>query len=361
MKRVTSRAMITVACISGLLIAGTAMPHAFGTTTKPASEAAGPDGPSADDGRRRGAELSVKRGRSESARISRPSDRIGPNTLKDTDVKLTSYDAEAGRAVLGRSDRAGGDDGIDVRKGDVIASPPTEAAPEGALVKVEDVTSEDGGKAGITTSRAALTEVFGGAKADGKIPVSPSEWKVDPLVEELDVARGAAGAGREANGKNLHLDFGTGLPGGDEAGQEQPTEVDGYLDIAPKVDFSYDGHGSADPRDATASLKVAGAYKGRLARQGHRRRIRFRTPHPPRRGHRTSRDHGRPCAGRRLREADAGAEGAGERPDTGGRPEGRERNGAGRHGVLQGDGLGVGRGRRRHDASGRQGGSLRAG
>ena len=65
------------------------------------------------------------------ATVSRPSDRRGPNTLKDADVTLSEYDAKAGRAVVSDGDRGGG--GVDIRKGDVIASPPTKAAPEGAL------------------------------------------------------------------------------------------------------------------------------------------------------------------------------------------------------------------------------------
>ncbi|QPP07113.1 hypothetical protein G4Z16_12765 [Streptomyces bathyalis] len=254
MKRVTSRAKISIIGISGLLVAGIAVPSAFGTTEDP-------NGPSADNDRRRGAELSVTAGGSESAAISRPSDRRGPNTLKTKSVTLTSYDAEDGRAVLTRKTRGGGAGAVDVREGDVIASPPTKSAPAGALVKVKDVASSDDGKTEIRTSRANLTEVFGGAKADGKVPVSPSAWKVDPLVKGLDVERGAAKAGRDANGDNLHLDFDTPLPDGDESDQVPPTQVGGYLDFSPKVDFSYDGHGSSDPAEATASIGVGGDYK----------------------------------------------------------------------------------------------------
>ena len=142
MKRVTSRAWLSVICISGVLVAGMTVPSAFGTTT----EDAGPNGLSADDDRRPGSELTVTPGGSESARISRPSDSRGPNTLKDTDVTLSSYDDEAGRAVLSRTDRDGGTGSINVRKGDVIASPPTKAAPAGALVKVTDVGPMTAGK-----------------------------------------------------------------------------------------------------------------------------------------------------------------------------------------------------------------------
>ncbi|MCH6163393.1 hypothetical protein [Streptomyces marispadix] len=270
MKRVTSRAYLAAICISGLLVAGSVVPHAAGTTAKEGTEASAPNG-SADDGRRH--ELSVRAGDSDSARINRPADRGGPNTLKKTDVTLSSYDAEEGRAVLSRKDRGGEAGAIDVREGDVIASPPTKAAPAGALVKVEDVGSTDGGKAELRTSRADLTEVFGGAEADGKVPVPSSEWKVDPMVEGLDVTRGpsknsrgasdtSGKAGREADVGDLHFDFGTRLPdSGDDQEPEPPAEVGGYLEISPKVDFSYDGHGSADPAEATASLGIGGDYK----------------------------------------------------------------------------------------------------
>lgn len=278
MKRVTGRAWFSVICISGLLVTGMAVPSAFGTTT----EAAGPNGSSADDDRRPGPELAVVAGPSGSgtgsgtgsAAISRPSDRRGPNTLKDADVALSSYDAKAGRVVLSEKGRGGGTGSIGVRKGDVIASPPTKAAPAGALVKVQDVRSDDGGKARLRTSRANLTEVLGGARADGKIPVSSSAWKVDPQVKGLDVTRGAAknSRGTPASGKasgdagtkssNLHFDFDTQLPGsGDDPEQEPGTALDGFLEISPKVDFSYDGHGSGDPADATAAIGIGGDYK----------------------------------------------------------------------------------------------------
>ncbi|WP_314176541.1 hypothetical protein [Streptomyces winkii] len=263
MKRVTSRAYLAAICISGLLVAGSVVPYAAGSESSP--------GDSDDNSRR--PELSVRAGDSESARINRPSDRGGPNTLKKTDVTLSSYDAKKGRAVLSRQGRNAQTGAIDVRKGDVIASPPTKAAPAGALVKVEDVGSADGGKAELRTSRADLTEVFGGAKADGKVPVPSSEWKVDPMVKGLDVTRGSAKnsrgasgtsgkAGRAADAGNLSFDFDTQLPGSpDDQDPAPPPEVGGHLEISPKVDFSYDGHGSADPAEATASLGIGGDYK----------------------------------------------------------------------------------------------------
>jgi hypothetical protein len=247
-KRVTNRAWFSAICISALLVAGSAVPSAFGTGTKAESEAS--------DQR----ELTVRPGGSDSATVSRPSDRRGPNTLKDADVTLSEYDAKAGRAVVSDGDRGGG--GVDIRKGDVIASPPTKAAPEGALVKVKDVRSDDGGETEVSTSRASLAEVLGGAKADGKIPVSSSEWKVDPLVKGLDVAQGGAAKDSRGDAEDLNLDFDTELPDfGDKPGPDPGTEVGGYLEMSPKVNFSYDGNGSLDPRNANASIGVGGDYK----------------------------------------------------------------------------------------------------
>ncbi|GGO53907.1 hypothetical protein GCM10012287_41620 [Streptomyces daqingensis] len=267
MKRVTGRAWFSVICISGLLAAGIAVPSAFGT-----SEAAGPNGASADGSRNPASELKVARARSDSARISRPSDRRGPNTLKDADVTLSSYDAKAGRAVLSQKDRGGSTDGIDVREGDVIASPPTDAAPEGALVKVRKVRSQESGKAELRTSRTNLAEVLGGAKADGQVPVSSSAWKVDPQVQGLEVARngaesarGTTGPGKESQGagtrgSDLRFDFDTELPGPDE-GEIPGTVLDGSLEVSPEVDFSYDGNGSDDPAEVTASVGIGTDYK----------------------------------------------------------------------------------------------------
>jgi hypothetical protein len=268
-KRVTSRAYLAAICISGLLVAGSVVPHAAGTTAKEGTDASAP-GDSPDNGRRH--ELSVKSGDPDSASINRPADRGGPNTLKKADVTLSSYDAGEGRAVLSSQDRDR-DAAVDVREGDVIASPPTKAAPAGALVKVEDVGSTDDGKAELRTSRADLADVFGGAEADGKVTVPSSEWKVEPKVKGLDVTRGSeknsrgasgtsAKAGAAADVGDLHFDFDTQLPdAGDDPAPEPPAEVGGYLEISPKIDFSYDGHGSADPAEATASLGIGGDYK----------------------------------------------------------------------------------------------------
>ncbi|MFG2194032.1 hypothetical protein [Streptomyces sp. NPDC048639] len=288
MKRVTSPAWLSMVCISALLVTGCGSTSAQTGGSASTAGTAGPSDRPADGGRRSAAELSVTPGGSESARVSRPSDGKGPNTLTDRDVTLSSYDAKGGRAVLGHGDRNGKSGGADVRTGDVIASPPTKAAPAGALVKVEDVLSGGGGKTEIRTSRASLAEVFGGAKAGGRIPVAPSAWKVDPLVKGLDVARGLVGgatknapgapdgesgkasgrqgapgkAGRGVGGRELRLDFDTELPMfGGEPGLERETEVGGFLEMAPEVAFSYDGHGSADPTEATASVTVAGPYK----------------------------------------------------------------------------------------------------
>ncbi|WP_314177838.1 hypothetical protein [Streptomyces winkii] len=278
MKRVTSPAWLSVVCISAILAGalGTASWHAAGSTAEPGSEGRESSGPGGDGGTS-GPRLSVTPGRSESARISRPSDGGGPGTLTDRAITLSSYDAAAGRAVLSLGDRDGKKGGADVRKGDLITSPPTKTAPAGALVKVREVRSGDGPTTEVRTSRASLAEVFGGAKARGRIPVSPSAWKVHPLVEGLDVARGVAGgaaasgkAGREAGDKtgdrardrSLRFDFDTELPMfKGKSGLKRETEVGGFLEMAPEVTFSYDGRGSDRPANATASIGVEGDYK----------------------------------------------------------------------------------------------------
>ncbi|MEU6083159.1 hypothetical protein [Streptomyces sp. NPDC047108] len=287
MKRVTGPAWLPLVCISALLVTGcgTAPPQAAGTAQKAGT--AGPGDLPAGGGAGGAADLSVTPGGAESARVSRPSDRGRPGTLTDRDVTLSSYDAKAGRAVLTRGPRGAGTGGADVRKGDVIASPPTKAAPAGALVKVEEARSGGGGKTEVRTSRATLAEVFGGAKAEGTVPVSPSAWKVDPLAKGIDVARGLVDgvsknapdalkrgsgkvsgnpappgrSGRAGGDRKLRLDFDTELPMvGGKPGLERETEIGGFLEMAPEVAFAYDGHGSSDPADATASVRLAGDY-----------------------------------------------------------------------------------------------------
>ncbi|MEV6315342.1 hypothetical protein [Streptomyces sp. NPDC051776] len=287
MKRVTPPAWLAMVGICALLITGCgSAPPGVGSASK--AEGAGPNSGPADGDKGGAAKFPVAPGRSESARVGRPSDGERPRTLTGRDVTLSSYDPKTGRAALGHREPKTGTRGADVRKGDVIASPPTKAAPAGALVKVEDVLPGDGGKTEIRTTRANLAEVFGGAKANGKIPVAPSAWKVEPLVKGLDVARslvagtaknardaldGESGEARRAprahgrvgpgaGGRKLRLDFDTELPMfGGQPGLERETEVGGFLEMAPEVAFSYDGHGSADPADATASVSVAGSYR----------------------------------------------------------------------------------------------------
>ncbi|OEV31353.1 hypothetical protein AN219_05845 [Streptomyces nanshensis] len=251
-------------CISALLATG------WGST---ALQAAVPgqvsDGGSPRTNGERSAtpELAVTRGGSGSAKVSRPSADGRPTSRTERDVTLSSYDAKAGRAVLTH----GGTRAPGIRKGDVIASPPAAAAPAGALVKVTRVRSESAGRTEVATAPAKLADVLGSSKAEGKIPVAPSAWDVTPQLKSLDVTRGIAGRAQEnsargigggADGRKLRIEFGTELPMfGGKPGLERETKVGGFLEMAPSVGFSYDGKGSADPADASASVNVSGPWK----------------------------------------------------------------------------------------------------
>ena len=75
------------------------------------------------------------------------------------------------------------------------------------------------------------------------------------------MTRGAAKNSR-GDGEDLHFDFDTRLPAPeDDPAPDAGAAVGGFLEISPKVDFSYDGHGSGDSEDATAAIGLGGDYK----------------------------------------------------------------------------------------------------
>lgn len=232
-----------------------------------------PAGAAADDG---------------SAKVSRASGRGTGRSISGKGLRMSSYDAKADKAVLSRS----GADASDVRKGDVIASPPTGKLPAGALVKVTGVRSSSDRKTEVDTAPSNLTELFGNTKAQGEVPVDPAAWKVNSLAEGVDVIREDAGkagedgkageernAGGVATGENrngkkdgpgkLRIDLGSDfpLPGG-KGGFADDAKLGGSLEMSPKVAFSYDRRSAGDRADANASIRLDGSYKANWKLKG---------------------------------------------------------------------------------------------
>ena len=90
-------------------------------------------------------------------------------------VRLASYDAAAGTALLATDGASG------VRTGDVIASPPSAAAPNGALFAIGKVTPTAKGVE-VDTEPATLSDALGAAEVDRTFPAKDLAMSVKPLA-----------------------------------------------------------------------------------------------------------------------------------------------------------------------------------
>jgi len=138
-----------------------------------------------------------------------------------------------------------------VAVGDVIASAPVPGAPDGLLAKVTEVvdTAADGGTT-VETKPAQLSSVLGESKADGTVPVDPSTMKVDPLVPGVKVSWAKTGditfgpEGAKLPLGSLRIDVGASVATAEGAPASASASVEGFVQLAPEVAFSYDGSGS---------------------------------------------------------------------------------------------------------------------
>ncbi|MFF8018657.1 hypothetical protein [Streptomyces sp. NPDC007929] len=287
MKRVKGTGLCSLVCTAALFVTGCAdtAPEPAGAASRAEASAPGPagersgepgrsssrDGSSApassaaSGGTERPGRLPVTSGGSGkdgTATVTRPSGGASGGDPAAR-VTLVSYDASSRKAVVRPGTRG---PAASLRKGDVVASAPTETSPEGALFKVTGVGAGTGGTTELTTAPASLADVLGSRSAGGTVPVAPSAWTVEPLLKGLDVVRGLAGGGTAKGSAGAHrplrLDFDAHVPMlGGKPWLERETQIGGFFEMTPEVSFSYDGRGTADPSDATASLKVSGPYR----------------------------------------------------------------------------------------------------
>ncbi|MEU4094502.1 hypothetical protein [Streptomyces sp. NPDC026673] len=174
-------------------------------------------------------------------------------------LKVTSYDRATRRAVISAPKAP--------ETGDVIASGPAPGAPDGLLARVTRVLDDDGTKTRVETAPATMSALLGDDRAAGTVPVDPAAVDVEPLVADVDVSWATAGglttgprAARLPLG-SLRIDVGAaaGVPA---AGMK----VSGFVQVAPEVEFSYDG-GSALSPDA-AFLGLSGKWTSGWAVRG---------------------------------------------------------------------------------------------
>lgn len=140
-----------------------------------------------------------------------------------------------------------------VKPGQLLASPPTDAAPQGALVAVTAVKSAGGGSVTVSTRPATLSELLGNAEADGKVPVDPAAIKVTPLVKDLKatVARENGTTKADASG-TLEVDVKAPIPLPDGLS----ADASASLQLHPALHFAYHGAGIGSPRTASIGFDL---------------------------------------------------------------------------------------------------------
>ncbi|CAM5321398.1 hypothetical protein BOQ63_014055 [Streptomyces viridifaciens] len=140
-----------------------------------------------------------------------------------------------------------------VQPGQLIASPPTPAAPQGALVAVTGVNPGAGNTLNLTTRPATLSELLGGTEADGQVPIDVHGIQVTPLVKDVKATVGADLGGVKADASGtLEVDVKAPvpLPGG------ASLDASGSLQLHPAVHFAYHGAGAAAPRTASVGFDL---------------------------------------------------------------------------------------------------------
>lgn len=218
----------------------------------------------------------------------------GGRPAQKSALKITSFDRKSGRAVVaapvkekptagpshapGSGSGSGSGGGAERRSqlkvGDVVASAPVPGAPRGVLAKVTDVLSTDDKATEVQTAPTTLSAVLGDAKADGKVPVDPASVDVEPLLKGVKVSWSKSGGvhsgprGTSVPLGNLRLDVGTGIATAPDAPASAAASVSGFVQLAPEVEFSYDGAGGAtSPGGAYLGLSGDWASQWRLKGQ----------------------------------------------------------------------------------------------
>ncbi|MFB7667313.1 hypothetical protein ACFC1R_25785 [Kitasatospora sp. NPDC056138] len=148
-----------------------------------------------------------------------------------------------------------------VRAGQLIASPPTAAAPQGALLAVTAVQPGKDGSVTAATRPATLAELLGSSEADGKVAVDPHAITVKPLVKDLKLSFGQdAGTTKADASGTLQLDLKApvALPGGS-------AEASGSLQLHPAVHFAYHGAAQGSPRTASVGFDLGAHAQWRVS------------------------------------------------------------------------------------------------
>ncbi|MGW6733404.1 hypothetical protein [Streptomyces sp. NPDC055013] len=294
-------ALLTAATIAAVLVTGCSSTSP--TTTDPANRAAAetPDPAAVEE------QLAVVSAPSGTATPTAVADGGEGGTAKKSSLKVASYDRKSGRAVISSpsvakppgapsagtgpsptsstspakpstspsaSASASTSAQPPVSVGDFIASAPAPGAPDGVLAEVTQVVgaTEDGDTT-VDTEPAKLNSVLGESKAKGTVPVDPSAMEVEPLLKGVKVSWAKTGdlhfgpEGAKLPLGSLRIDVGAAVATAEGAPASAAASVEGFVQLAPEVAFSYDGSGDgtgASPGGAFLGLSGDWASKWSL-------------------------------------------------------------------------------------------------
>ncbi len=218
----------------------------------------------------------------------------GDGKAQKSPLKVASYDRNSRRAVISETANATSATGPDENApavGDVIASGPAPGAPDGLLAKVTEVAGKTEKGTEVRTEAATLGALLGDDKANGTVPVDPASFDVEPLVQGVKVSWAKAGnvhvgpEGAKVPLGSLRIDVGASvpLPVTEGAPLSGAAAVAGHVQLAPKVEFSYDGSSVIAPDSAflglTGDWSSQWSLKGKAVAGGKPVRIPFAKLH----------------------------------------------------------------------------------
>ncbi|MEG3629952.1 prolipoprotein diacylglyceryl transferase [Streptomyces poriticola] len=212
---------------------------------------------------------------------SAPSSAASETASAAPDAGTPDADGTPGAGVTSDPERTPEPGGAEpeavVAVGDVIASAPAPGAPDGLLAEVTEIvgTAADGDGTTVQTKPAELTSVLGESTADGTVRVDPSTMEVDPLVQGVKVSWAKTGdltsgpEGAKLPLGSLRLDVGAAVETAEGAPASAAASVEGFVQLAPEVSFSYDGSGSgAGSSPGGAFLGLSGDWASQWSLKG---------------------------------------------------------------------------------------------
>ncbi|MFI6011426.1 hypothetical protein ACIBAG_21855 [Streptomyces sp. NPDC051243] len=308
--RLKSHALLPAVAIAALLSTGCSTSPPTTPTGTPAATAAEPSGTAVVQ-----EQLAVVSAPSGTATPTAVADGAERATARKSSLKVASYDRKSGRAVIkapsvapsvepsaanpttapsptpspgasdgpsggpsgGPSDGPAGDPSKhpSVAVGDIIASAPAPGAPDGVLAEVTQVvgTTADGDTT-VTTEPAKLNSVLGESRAQGTVPVDPSAMEVEPLVQGVKVSWAKAGdvrfgpEGAKLPLGSLRIDVGAAIATAEGSPASASASVQGFVQLAPEVAFSYDGAGGTGSSPGAAFLGLSGDWASQWSLKG---------------------------------------------------------------------------------------------